>query len=186
MIHVGADVWYKNLVGVLEIFRRLVAFPEASRLRLVMVGAGDRRKLNSLAKNYGLEARIVKLSNVSNEDLCALYSGACGLLFPSLCEGFGWPIIEAQACGCPVFASDRPPLTEVGGEGAIYFNPEQYDEAATVIRKHLSHESEMRIAGFLNARRFSATSTATAYSGLYARAIASETETLPRHARVRT
>jgi glycosyltransferase involved in cell wall biosynthesis len=185
LIHVGADVWYKNLSGVIEIFSRLTASPETGDLRLVMVGNSGTDELNALVSGCGLEGRVTMLSNVSSEDLRALYSGACGLLFPSLCEGFGWPIIEAQACGCPVFASDRAPMTEVGGNAAVYFNPEAYDKAADIVRSHLSYRSEMRAAGFLNARRFSAASTAAAYVRVYSEAIALETADLSGHARVR-
>jgi glycosyltransferase involved in cell wall biosynthesis len=185
LIHVGADVWYKNLPGVIRIFSRLVDFPEMCDLRLVMVGSGATDELNSLVRGCGLGDKVTMLSNVSSEDLRALYSAAGGLLFPSLCEGFGWPIIEAQACGCPVFASDRPPMTEVGGEAAVYFNPEDYDEAADVVRRHLSNVSEMRTAGFLNAKRFSAASTAAAYVRVYSEAIALEAADLSGHVRVR-
>jgi glycosyltransferase involved in cell wall biosynthesis len=173
MIHVGADVWYKNLTGVIRIFNRLVVSPEGRDLCLVMIGNGRREDLKALVKGCGLQSKVTMLSNVPCEDLCALYSGACGLLFPSLCEGFGWPIIEAQACGCPVFASDRPPMTEIGGEGAVYFNPEGYDRAAELIRGHLSNPLDMRAAGLLNARRFSAANTAAAYVGVYSGVIAS-------------
>jgi glycosyltransferase involved in cell wall biosynthesis len=174
MIHVGADVWYKNLPGVIRIFSRLANFPETRDLRLVMVGNGQRRHLNALLEGCGLDGRVLMLSCVSSEDLRALYSGACGLLFPSICEGFGWPIIEAQACECPVFASNRPPMIEIGGEGAVYFNPEAYDEAADAVRHNFSHASEMRAAGLHNASRFSAPRMAADYLQLYARAIALE------------
>jgi glycosyltransferase involved in cell wall biosynthesis len=184
MIHVGADVWYKNLRGVVEIFSRLVVLPEAQNFRLVMVGAGVSSEFSCLTNKFGLEGRVVTLSNVSSEELCALYSRACGLLFPSLCEGFGWPIIEAQACGCPVFATDRPPMTEVGGDGAVYFNPERYDEAASIIRSHLSREAKMRDAGFRNAKRFSAVRTAAGYVRVYSEAIAFEKEALSERARI--
>lgn len=168
LIHVGADVWYKNLPGVVRIFERLTTFQDTDTLRLVMVGAGRREQVRSILRDCGLSERVTILSDVSSEDLAALYSGASGLLFPSLCEGFGWPIIEAQACGCPVFVSDRPPMTEVGGEGAVYFDPEDHDGAAEVVRRHLTDEADIRAAGFRNAARFSAASTAASYVALYA------------------
>jgi glycosyltransferase involved in cell wall biosynthesis len=185
MIHVGTDVWYKNLTGVIRIFNRLVTSPEARDLYLVMVGNGPREDLKALVKRFGLERKVTMLSDVPGEDLRALYSGASGLLFPSLREGFGWPIIEAQACGCPVFASDRPPITEIGGEGAVYFNPEEYDGAAELIRGHLSNASDMRAAGLLNARRFSAANTAASYCRVYSEAIALQGADRREHVRVR-
>ena len=179
MIHVGADVWYKNVRGLLGIFRRLLSFPETRDLRLVMVANNRTPEFHALKDEFALEERVMVFSNISGEDLRALYSGACALLFPSLCEGFGWPIIEAQACGCPVFASDRPPMTEIGDKGAVYFNPENYDQAANTIREHLSYASEMRKLGLLNAKRFSTQNMVSAYMRLYSNAIALETGTLP-------
>jgi glycosyltransferase involved in cell wall biosynthesis len=179
MIHIGADVWYKNLPGLLRIFRRLLSFPETRDLRLVTVGNGRTAGFRALEDGPALEERVMAFSNISGEDLRALYSGACALLFPSLCEGFGWPIIEAQACGCPVFASDRPPMTEVGGEGAVYFNPENHEQAATTIREHLSYASEMRKLGLRNAQRFSTENMVRAYVKLYSDAISLETGSSP-------
>ena len=70
-----------------------------------------------LAQNApGVETRRA----VGNEALAALYSGAELLLFPSLEEGFGWPIIEAQASGCRVVTTGKAPMTEVGGNAAFY------------------------------------------------------------------
>ena len=60
-------------------------------------------------------------------------------IFPSLCEGFGWPIIEAQACNALVFTSNREPMTEVGGDAAIYIDPEAPDQAASIITATLDN-----------------------------------------------
>ena len=82
------------------------------------------------------KTQVRELVSVQNEDLRALYSTATALLFPSFQEGFGWPIIEAQACGCPVITSNRTPMTEVGENAAIYINPDSPEEAAREIAKH--------------------------------------------------
>jgi glycosyltransferase involved in cell wall biosynthesis len=121
--------------------------------------------------DYRLSDRVRVLFNVEAEDLCGLYSGASALLFPSLCEGFGWPIIEAQACGCPVFTSNRPPMTEVGGDGAVYIDPEDPIEAAKIILENLPHAEGMREAGFANLRRFSTDQMVDGYLNLYASAM---------------
>ena len=63
---------------------------------------------------------MVHLAGVEPEDLRALYSAAAALLFPSWLEGFGWPVLEALACGCPVITTDREPMREVGGNAAVY------------------------------------------------------------------
>ena len=59
-----------------------------------------------------MSERVVEIEEPSNELLEALYSSALVLLYPSRFEGFGWPIIEAQACGCPVICSDREPMSK--------------------------------------------------------------------------
>jgi glycosyltransferase involved in cell wall biosynthesis len=91
---------------------------------------------------------------VTQEQLCAIYSAAQALIFPSFYEGFGWPIIEAQACGCPVFTSNRAPMTEVGGTAAIYFDPLDEEKAAECVAKNLRDTKMIVESGFDNIQRF--------------------------------
>jgi len=166
-LHVGSGNWYKNRPGVIRIFRHLAANPKMNGFRLVMITDGWTPALRSVVKECGLEDRVHLLSDVDNADLCALYSSAAALLFPSLYEGFGWPIIEAQACGCPVFTSNRPPMTEVAGSGAVFVDPEDPKEAANTILQSLPHVRLMRGAGFANIRRFSTERMIEGYLNLY-------------------
>jgi glycosyltransferase involved in cell wall biosynthesis len=113
--------------------------------------------------------------------LQALYSTAQLLLFPSLEEGFGWPIIEAQACGCPVVLADREPMNEVGGRAAAYFKLQRAepgplsehsaDGAVTALMEILLeslHEREGRIErGLRNAAGFSTIRMVEEYIALY-------------------
>jgi len=64
-----------------------------------------------------------------------LYSEATAFIFPSLYEGFGLPIIEAMACGCPVISSNRASLPEIGGEDALFFDPLEISDMAESIKK---------------------------------------------------
>jgi glycosyltransferase involved in cell wall biosynthesis len=96
----------------------------------------------------------LELTAVANEDLRALYSTAALLLFPSLEEGFGWPIVEAQACGCPVATSKRSPMNEVAGEAAIYLDPEDPSSAAATLKNALDRLEGIREASLRNASRF--------------------------------
>jgi glycosyltransferase involved in cell wall biosynthesis len=132
LLHVGGGQWYKNRDGLIAIYARL-----RSRLspapRLVMVGPPLSAAQAVLSSQLGVGDQIVTLSGVTNPELEALYNLAEGLVFPSWDEGFGWPIAEAQACGCPVFTSDRAPMTEVGGPFPVYFDPGDPVGAAQVI-----------------------------------------------------
>jgi glycosyltransferase involved in cell wall biosynthesis len=90
------------------------------------------------------------------------------LLFPSLHEGFGWPIIEAQRCGCPAITSDRPPMTEVAGGAALLIDPADEAGAAKLIAENLENMPDLRQAGLTNAKRFSPESIFAAYESFFA------------------
>jgi glycosyltransferase involved in cell wall biosynthesis len=155
-LHVGGNQWYKNRPGVVRIFRALSDLPVFERHALVMVGSEWTADMRAIVQSSKLRERIHELCDVSNDDLRALYSLAEALVFPSWREGFGWPIIEAQACGCPVFASNRPPMTEVGGGAAVYVDPEFEERAAHIIAESLGDRERMVQEGLTNAERFSA------------------------------
>lgn len=179
ILHVGNNSWYKNRHGVLRIFASLRDQLRSPALKLVMVGKKLPRPITKLASDLGLTESVLELVEASDEDLKALYSSAMLLLFPSLAEGFGWPIIEAQACGCPVVTSDRPPMTEIGGKGAIYIDPTSPEGAAHKIINSLNSLHSVRHFGLMNAQRFSVDTMVEHYLHLYRISIA---ETLqPAH-----
>lgn len=168
LLHVGGNQWYKNRLGVLKIFVQLQGMISvAPMMKLIMVGKPWTREMREFVSLNGLRDRVVELTNATNADLQVLYSGAVALLFPSLREGFGWPIVEAQACGCPVFTSDRTPMTEVGGNAAIYLDPTDPAGAAAVIANSLHRLSQLRLAGLENAKRFSPSAMVGSYSRVY-------------------
>ncbi len=167
LLHVGKAVWYKNHSGLFKIFRHVVRAGIMPDLRLVIVNSAPGADLEEFIRQSGLEGRIRLYSYLEDEDLRALYSAATAFVFPSLAEGFGWPIIEAQACGCPVFTSNRPPMTEVGGDAAIYLDPEKPDEAARIILESLPRAGQLREAGLANVRRFSTDRMVASYLRLY-------------------
>lgn len=119
LLHVGGNQWYKNREGVLEIYEAY-AKHTSSPLPLWMVGAPPTERMKILAGNIGAKAQVRFITGISNQQLCAVYSSARLLIFPSLAEGFGWPIAEAMACGCLVLTTDHAPMTEVGGNAALY------------------------------------------------------------------
>jgi glycosyltransferase involved in cell wall biosynthesis len=124
LLHVGG-YWYKNREGVCEVFAALRR--RCPELRLVLVGHLEepaRAVLRAaLTADPELDAAVVHLPGVAVDELRALYSAAAALLFPSWLEGFGWPVLEALACGCAVITTDRDPMREVGGGAAVYVPP---------------------------------------------------------------
>ena len=169
IMHVGGNQWYKNRVGVVRLFSLLAA--GEPDLQLVMAGKAPSDVLQSEIDRSPCRDRIHNVGKVSNQQLQALYHHAEFLVFPSLAEGFGWPIIEAQASGCRVAATWKAPLTEVGGDSCIYLDLDNPEECRSRLL-HLLHEDEAlrrtRIdAGIKNVRRFTAGQMAESYRALY-------------------
>jgi glycosyltransferase involved in cell wall biosynthesis len=169
LLNVGGGQWYKNRPGLLRTFQALRTQHGYSG-RLLMVGKPFSTADAALAAELGLADAIVFASGVSNDALEALYNVAGGLLFPSWEEGFGWPLLEAQACGCRVFTSKRPPMTEVAGDGAVYFDPADPNAAAACIAAALRETPPLNAAGLTNAARFTTAAMIDGYLALYERA----------------
>ena len=153
LLHVGGNQPYKNRPMTLEIFQALRSQADWGDMRLVLAGKPLPTTMRATIDRLKLTDRVLECRDPTFEHLRALYSRADGLVFPSLDEGFGMPILEAQACGCPVFTSNRAPMTEVGGDAA-YFDPLQPVTAAQVIAVNLGNRERMARAGLENARRF--------------------------------
>lgn len=170
ILHVGGNQWYKNRDGVLRIFAQFAkrALPTPN---LVLVGKALTAEQRTFIRTNDLTDRVFCLSHCHDEQLRAFYSAASLLLFPSLHEGFGWPILEAQACGCRVVTSNREPMCQLGGTAAALINPEDFAEAVGIINDVLNEsaaESNARIqAGFENARLYSTERMIAGYRQYY-------------------
>ena len=158
VLHVGGNDWYKNRVGVVHIFAELVKWPGYQAHRLVLAGRAWNADLAAAVAGSGLAERVDAVVDADSETLRALYSRADFLLFPSLAEGFGWPIAEAMACGCPVVTTGRAPMTEVGGEAALYLDdPADPADAASCARRIVDAfgpRDGRIVLGFQQAARF--------------------------------
>lgn len=174
LLHVGGNQWYKNREGVQRIFKRLLGLAGCEQYNLVMAGMSWTEEMRIFVREAKIEDRVHEIIKPSNELLQAIYSQSDGLLFPSLAEGFGWPIVEAQASGCPVFTSGFDPMTEVGGKGAIYFDPADEDEAAKIIAAGLRKTMQMRLLGFENAKRYTKEAMISGYVNAYHSAMVNE------------
>ena len=166
VLHVGSNARMKNREGVLRIF----ALTNTSwNGQLVFAGEKLSRQLRSLGKHLGVLDRVVEVEGPGSELLEALYSSALVLLYPSRYEGFGWPIIEAQACGCPVICANREPMSDVGGKAALTFPVENEEAMAKALLRltnsaeHL-HWSEKSLG---NAQRFRTQEMIAEYIALY-------------------
>ncbi|MFM2476533.1 glycosyltransferase family 4 protein [Celerinatantimonas sp. MCCC 1A17872] len=115
---------HKNEVGLIKAF---ASANIESSIKLFFTGTVT-EKLKILIENIGLQERIVFGGLISDRNLPHLYKGAEGLVFPSLYEGFGLPVIEAMACGIPVLTSNVTSLPEVAGQAALLVDPK--DEVA--------------------------------------------------------
>jgi alpha-1,3-rhamnosyl/mannosyltransferase len=163
----------KNLVAALRAFRRLSsAHPD---LQLAVVGGQGWRNERFEQELRDGAGRVVGTGHVSDEDLAALYAGAACLLFPSLSEGFGFPVLEAMACGTPVVSSNRTSLPEVVGDAGLLVNPEDEAELAAAVERILGSSAfaaELRTRGLRNAERFSWAACADATVDVYRRVLA--------------
>jgi glycosyltransferase involved in cell wall biosynthesis len=116
--------------------------------------------------------RVILPGYVRDQDLPAVYGGALVTAQPSLYEGFGLPVLEAMACGSPVCASATSSLPEVGGDAALYFDPESVEEMTEALRAVVDdgqRQRQMREAGLARARQFTWAETARQTAALYER-----------------
>lgn len=166
LLHVGGNQWYKNRLGVLQVYAALRATRRCPH-HLVLIGKEPPEALRKLVQEEGLGDTVHFLTGVTNEDLRAFYSLADAFLFPSRHEGFGWPIAEAHACGTTVFTTGAPPMTEVGGDAAEYLPVVPSENAAMsswatvcaesiarVLTESTEHRETRRERNLANARRF--------------------------------
>lgn len=119
ILYVGSRAHYKNFHFLLEGY---ASWPNR-QVELVVVGSPWTEAEKECLQKHGLLDRAHLLSGVSDEELNRLYNGAEAFVYPSLYEGFGIPLLEAMACGCPIVASDIPSSREVAAEFAYYFDP---------------------------------------------------------------
>jgi glycosyltransferase involved in cell wall biosynthesis len=171
LFHVGSNQWYKNRLGVLKIALELRKYPRFHRVKLVMAGKQWTDAMRAFVNSHSFSDAIEVVSP-NDEELRALYSGALALLFPSLEEGFGWPVLEAQACDCLVITSNRVPMTEIAGEGAIFIDPEDEVAAARVIQARFTDSEALKQAGRENLKRFTTDGVMKLYQAAYEAAIA--------------
>lgn len=119
ILHVGGNAFYKNKIGVLEIYDQWATDFEVN-IPLVLVGELPSEEMVAFKEQSKASKSIYFISNIDDLQLQEFYQGASVLLFPSLYEGFGWPIVEAMASGSLVITTDADPMKEVAAEAGFY------------------------------------------------------------------
>jgi len=147
----------KNMLNLLRAFQ-LVA--DAVPHNIYFTG-GDSWRDNEVFRfieENGLQKRVIRLGYLSDAELTAMYSLADCYLYPSIYEGFGLPILEAQACGCPVITSIVSSCPEVAGNSALLVDPRDPASIAAAMKRIVSEpalKDDLRKKGFVNCARFS-------------------------------
>ncbi|MEO6454285.1 MAG: glycosyltransferase family 1 protein [Ginsengibacter sp.] len=149
----------KNTALVIEAFSKFRLKSKSSH-QLVIVGLSEMQKQYFLKQitTLGISSSVILLGFVSEEELVALYNGAYLLLYPSLYEGFGFPILEAMACGTPVISSAVTSIPEIAGEAAILVNPTDIEAIAEAIHrltKDKPFREKLILMGYSRASEFS-------------------------------
>jgi len=137
-----ANTWpHKNHEMLLTALQRLKKRGLTPELVLTGAQIESMERMKELASQLGCESQLHHLDYVDRRFFPGLYFGAACLVFPSLFEGFGIPLVEAMACGCPVASSNVCSIPEVVGEAAVLFDPRSPDSIADALEAVLRNES---------------------------------------------
>lgn len=160
----------KNVNGLIEAFARL-SHDQRHAYDLVIVGDLKRRPdLSDLVAKLGLAPHVRFPGVVSDDELILWYQRAAVFAFPSRYEGFGFPVLEAMACGCPVVSSNASSLPEVAGDAALLVDPEDIQGLAGAMSRVLSDPDlrhDLHTRGLAQAARFTWDRTAREMVAVY-------------------
>ena len=181
LLHIGSNLWYKNRAGAIELFGLLRDHPEwePSLRDALMVCVGPPLPEDAKRKASNWQQNLIVMSEASNELIEALYVQAEVLLYPSYEEGFGWPIIEAQACGCPVITTDKEPMRSIAGPAALLIDPHQPQKSAATIARNWSWLTSQSEAARRHAASFSEEVAAARYATFLVKVLAESKDRMP-------
>jgi glycosyltransferase involved in cell wall biosynthesis len=181
LINTSSLLWYrKNLVRLVEAFAAVKKRRNDPTLKLVITGKKGEayEEIVTTAERLGVRNDLVLTGYIPLEDMPVLLSGAEALVFPSLDEGFGLPLIEAMACGCPVISSNCSAIPEVTGDAALLVEPEDVSAIAGAMEKVLSdpaEQSRLRALGLARAAQFSWEATARETLAVFEKTVGNKT-----------
>lgn len=187
LLYVGDANWVKNLPFLIRGFNELIRMPKFRNYKLVLVGGvflknvenidhpelTSLKQVNELIKENNLEQFIIKPGFLDIAELVSFYNLATVYVQPSLYEGFGLPVLEAISCGAPVLCSSFASLPEVGGEAAVYFDPNNLEQFVKILSGVLEDKSlQYRLSklGLKQALKFSWYQTAKETKKVYFKA----------------
>jgi len=171
LLHVGQAYPHKNIERLIHAFNMIAhRFPEVDLLLLGKPHPFETSRLKQMTSELGLSDRVFFKSYVPYRDLANWYRGALAFVYPSLWEGFGLPILEAMACGCPVLTSYGSGTEEVAGAAALLINPFKTESMASslvVVLSETKTRSGLTEKGLARARHFHWDKTRALTSALF-------------------
>ena len=170
-LFVGERRPHKNIVRLIEAFK-IFKDRNSEKYQLVIVGKrySNYTVPEQKIKELDLESNVIMVGYVPDEELPLYYQGAEMLVFPSMYEGFGIPILEAMACGIPVITSNISSMPEVAGNAAVLVNPYETNEIAAAMQRICSNRDlrkDLIAKGSKNVKRFSWEKTAEKTLSVY-------------------
>jgi len=193
LLHLGGSQWYKNLAGVIQFYIEY-AKKSANPLPLWCISPSPNKNVQLMLKQVPPQGQVLFVQGIDNRTLQAAYSMARVFIFPSLAEGFGWPIIEAQACGCPVITTDAAPMNEVGGSAVSYIPLLKIsddvqtwaklgaDKLISLLAMPALERKQLVTEGIANTARFNADDAIEAYLNIYRQVLAkSQMDIIQKH-----
>jgi glycosyltransferase involved in cell wall biosynthesis len=149
VLYVGDVNWNKNILRILDAFSQCDKI-DKKQLQLVLVGKAflksdliETQQIHAHIEKLGIGSAVLTPGFVPDEDLAALYTMAEVLLYPSVAEGFGFPVLEALSCGCPVITSSTSSLQEIAGPSVVV-DPTKTQDIREGLDMVLSWSSEKR------------------------------------------
>ena len=165
-LYIGDRQHYKNFTGFLHAYS---TWPGQKKVGVVVVGKNWTAQEKQMLAQLGVADRVHLYQNLDDQHLCVLYNQAAAFIYPSLYEGFGIPLLEAMACGCPVIASRIPSTMEVAGEYPFYFQLSDQEGLAHALDTTLveGQTSERMHYGLERTKLYSWDNTARQILGVY-------------------
>ena len=159
LLFVGTIQPRKNILALVKAFQELKKNKRNRDLQLIIVGKHGwlYKEIIKEINKFSINKDIILSDYISDDVLVKLYQSALGFILPSFYEGFGLPVIEAMACGCPVAVSNRSSLPEIAGEAGLIFNPDDIHDIMAKLELLISNGQERNQyikKGLLHVKKF--------------------------------